>query len=149
MQEEPSRCVVDIICVSLKLSQGLESGSGPRQTAGWTHPVKQWDELGEGFGVLLTFSGLNHLPDFMSAGIAFPGSLTVTVQVPVLLCHIFIFFNIVSHHLGIWWYAWSSLFLWHILVMGFFGILVCCQQILGNQEVFCYVVDYTTGFSEP
>lgn len=32
---------------------------------------------------------------------------------------------------------------------GFFDILVCCKQFLGSQEVFCYVVDYTIGFSEP
>lgn len=31
---------------------------------------------------------------------------------------------------------------------GVFGILVCCKQFLGNQEVFCCVVDYTIGFSE-
>lgn len=40
MQEEPMRCGVAITCESLKLSQVLESGSNPRQTAGWI-PVKQ------------------------------------------------------------------------------------------------------------
>lgn len=33
--------------------------------------------------------------------------------------------------------------------MGFFGILVCFKQFLGNWEVFCYVVDYPIGFSKP
>lgn len=32
---------------------------------------------------------------------------------------------------------------------GFFLHLTCCKQFLGNQGVFCYVVDYTIDFSEP
>lgn len=145
MQEEPTRCGVAIICKSLKLSQVLESGSNPRQTAGWI-PVKQWDELGMCFGVLLTFSRLNHLPDFMSAGSAFPRSLIVAGRgILLLLCTIFIPFNILPHHLGIWWYVAYSGY----GVFGFFLHLTCCKQFLGNQGVFCHVVDYTIDFSEP